>query len=82
MRGGARKGAGRKPGSSKVGVGFKLERSTLALLRERVPKGQMTAFVERALLRALKARKRQSFFPLAGTGIPQNPRRIPPDRSK
>jgi hypothetical protein len=54
MRGGARQGAGRKPGSTKAMMTFKLERSTLALLRERVPRGQMAAFVERTLLRALK----------------------------
>jgi hypothetical protein len=32
---------------------FKLEQSTLALLRERVPRGSMTSLVEQALLRAL-----------------------------
>lgn len=34
---------------------FKLERSTLALLRASVPRGQMTRFVEEALWRALEA---------------------------
>jgi hypothetical protein len=53
MKGGARKGAGRKPGSTKSTMTFKIERSTIALLRERVPRGQMTAFVEQALLHAL-----------------------------
>ena len=53
MKGGARKGAGRKAGSTKATMTFKLERSTLALLRDRVPRGKMTRFVEQALLRAL-----------------------------
>jgi hypothetical protein len=52
-RGGARKGAGRKRGSTKTTMTFKLERSTLELLRARVPRGAMTPFVERALLHAL-----------------------------
>jgi hypothetical protein len=56
MKGGARKGAGRKAGSTKATMTFKLERSTIALLRERVLRGRMTAFVERALLRALVAK--------------------------
>lgn len=33
MRGGARKGAGRKPGSSKVLVNFKIEGSTVDRIR-------------------------------------------------
>jgi hypothetical protein len=53
MKGGARKGAGRKPGSTKATMTFKLERSTLERLRDRVPRGQMTRFVEESLLRAL-----------------------------
>jgi hypothetical protein len=54
MKGGARIGAGRKPvGSTKVLVNFKLEKSTLERLRDRVPRGRMTAFVEQALLHAL-----------------------------
>jgi hypothetical protein len=53
MKGGPRKGAGRKRGSTKVLANFKLERSTLARLRAAVPRGRMTAFVEEALLRAL-----------------------------
>jgi hypothetical protein len=53
MKGGARQGAGRKPGSTKILVNFKLEKSTLARLRASVPRGRMTAFVELALLRAL-----------------------------
>jgi hypothetical protein len=52
-RGGARRGAGRKRGSSKQTATFKLEKSILALLRDRVPQGRMTAFVEQALLHAL-----------------------------
>ena len=52
-RGGARKGAGRKRGSTKTTMTFKLERSTLDLSRDRVPRGQMTRFVEQALLGAL-----------------------------
>jgi hypothetical protein len=55
MRGGARKGAGRRPGSTKTLVNFKLERSTVALLRE-LPSRQMTAFVEDAVLQAFKRR--------------------------
>jgi hypothetical protein len=54
MKGGARKGAGRKPtGSTKETMTFGLDPSTLALLRDRVPRGRMTRFVEQALLAAL-----------------------------
>jgi hypothetical protein len=53
MRGGARTGAGRKRGSTKVAANFKLERTILARLRDRVPCGEMTRFVEQALTRAL-----------------------------
>ena len=55
MRGGARKGAGRKPGSTKALVNFKLEKTTIALLRE-LPSRQMTKFVEDAVLQAFKRR--------------------------
>jgi hypothetical protein len=53
MRGGARIGAGRKRGSTKILANFKLERSTIERLRDRVPRGAMTKFVELALQRAL-----------------------------
>jgi hypothetical protein len=53
MKGGARIGAGRKRGTTKILANFKLEKSTLARLRVSVPRGQMTKFVEAALLRAL-----------------------------
>jgi hypothetical protein len=53
MQGGARKGDGRKAGPPKATMTFKLERAILELLLARVPRGAMTAFVERALLRAL-----------------------------
>jgi hypothetical protein len=56
MRGGARKGAGRKPGTTKIFTAFKLERTIVSLLHE-LPKGQRTKFVEQALLKALKAAK-------------------------
>jgi hypothetical protein len=53
MRGGARKGAGRKRGSTKTTMTFSMEQSLLEPLREQVPRGQMTKFVESALERAL-----------------------------
>jgi hypothetical protein len=53
MKGGARIGADRKHGSTKVLANFKLEKSTVERLRASVPRGQMTAFVELALQRAL-----------------------------
>jgi hypothetical protein len=59
MRGGRREGSGRKAGSTKTLVNFKLERSTVALLRE-LPRGRMTAFVEQALLQAFKRQKRSA----------------------
>jgi hypothetical protein len=59
MRGGRRPGSGRKRSSTKVLTNFKLERSTIALLRE-LPRGQMTKFVEDAVLQAFKRQKRSS----------------------
>jgi hypothetical protein len=54
MKGGSRKGAGRKPvGSTKILVNFKLEKSTVERLRASVPRGAMTKFVELAITRAL-----------------------------
>ena len=53
MRGGARKGFGRKPGSTKQTMTFKLEGAILERLRASVPRGAMTKFVELALQRAL-----------------------------
>jgi hypothetical protein len=53
MKGGVRKGAGRKRGSTKILVNFKLEKSTLERLRASVPRGAMTKFVELAITRAL-----------------------------
>ena len=53
MRGGARKGSGRKPGSTKQTMTFKLEGAILERLRASVPRGAMTKFVELALQRAL-----------------------------
>lgn len=53
MKGGARKGAGRKSGSTKKPVTVKLEGSTISLLHDRVPKGKRASFIEEALRRAL-----------------------------
>ena len=53
MKGGARKGAGRKPGSTKQTMTFKIEGAILERLRASVPRGAMTKFVELALQRAL-----------------------------
>jgi hypothetical protein len=53
MKGGARRGAGRKRGTTKRLVNFKPEESTLTRLRASVPRGAMTRFVEQALQRAL-----------------------------
>jgi hypothetical protein len=46
MKGGARRGAGRKRGTTKRLVNFKPEESTLTRLRASVPRGAMTRFVE------------------------------------
>lgn len=54
MKGGARKGAGRKPTGSTLKIAaFKIERSTIELLNERVRKGKRAPFVDQAILRAL-----------------------------
>jgi hypothetical protein len=57
MRGGARKGAGRQPGSTKQTASFKFEKTTLARLCDCVPRGKRAPFVEQALLRALRKLK-------------------------
>jgi hypothetical protein len=51
---------------------FKLEKATLALLRERVPRGWMTAFVEQALQRALDHCLPQNLGPGHRVRIAQN----------
>jgi len=53
MRGGARKGAGRKRGPDKKTVTIKLGVSTITLLHE-LPKGSMSTFIEKALIAELR----------------------------
>jgi hypothetical protein len=53
MKGGARKGSGRKAGPPTATMTFKIAQTTLARLRSSVPRGRMTRFVEHALQRAL-----------------------------
>jgi hypothetical protein len=53
MKGGPRKGAGRPRGADKRTVTIKLAVEVIDLLHE-LPKGSMSAFVERALLREFK----------------------------
>jgi len=57
MRGGPRKGAGRKPGSNKLPtktlINFKLANEVLAKLKSQVPRGRRTRFVEAAITAAL-----------------------------
>ena len=53
VKGGARKGAGRKAGPPTATMTFKLTKTTLERLRASVPRGAMTKFVELALQRAL-----------------------------
>jgi hypothetical protein len=59
MRGGARKGAGRKLGSTrpsrKTLINFKLDNEVIAHLKDRVPRGRRTRFVEKAITAALEA---------------------------
>ena len=54
MKGGARKGAGRKP-TGKTGqlTNFYLSRTTVAQLDHQVPRGQRSKFVEAAIVAAL-----------------------------
>jgi hypothetical protein len=56
-RGGARPGAGRKPGSTKPPrkalINFMLDREVIAQLKDRVPRGQRTRFVEKAITMAI-----------------------------
>jgi hypothetical protein len=56
MKGGARKGAGRKPtGRTGVLTNFYLSRATVAQLR-RVPSGQRSKFVEAAIVAAIASK--------------------------
>jgi hypothetical protein len=58
MRGGARIGAGRKPGSSKPPrkalINFTLDHEIIANLKHQVPRGRRTRFVEAAITAALR----------------------------
>jgi hypothetical protein len=66
MRGGARIGAGRKPGSTKPAtktlINFTLDNQVIAQLKAQVPRGRRTRFVEAAIAAALKreSHKRQN----------------------
>lgn len=53
-RGGARKGAGRKPGILNVHQTFTLPATTVELLLAAVPAGDKSRFVNEAILKALR----------------------------
>jgi hypothetical protein len=53
MRGGARKGAGRKLGAATVPMNFLIDRAIVNRLRAEVGPGKMSAFVQRAIERTL-----------------------------
>jgi hypothetical protein len=58
MKGGVRKGAGRKRGPETVLMNFLIERAIADKLRAEVGPGEMTAFVQCAIKRALSDRSR------------------------
>jgi len=57
VRGGARKGAGRKPGSTKpltkALINFTLSNELIARLKAQVPRGRRSRFVQKAVASAL-----------------------------